>query len=113
MEVRYGSKLAERIQKEILENIEPGEVRRLRLESGLALAYTETEQGLLLVSREGAEWPSEKELAMVQEDFVTAAVQLNWPILNIREVERKVVQLRQQHYAVTLVVNYGKQERLL
>ena len=113
-EVGYVSDLSRRIQNVLLKEINPGEIRRLRLARGLGLAYVENEHGLLTVSRIGEKGPSEKELQVVRRDFLDACGRLNRPVLDVRVIERMVVHLaRHSHSVVRLAVYFGKQGRLL
>lgn len=65
------SEISKIIQRELLEG---RGIRKKRLSRGLALAYTQRSisSGLLVMSRKDGQWPGEKEIEIVQRDFVDA-----------------------------------------
>ena len=114
--VDYESTLVQRIACELLTNIAAGEVRRIRLQRGLGLAYAGSrESGLLTLSRKLPEAvPSDEEMRIVKRDFTAAAEQLDRPVLRYKELVRETVQHgRDRHHVIRFRVFFGKQGRLL
>ena len=110
----YVFDLSRTIESKLLLNIAPGEIRRHRLRRGLALAYVESDHGLLTLSRVGGPGPSDEEVKIVRCGFMDACRRLNRPVLQMKETERMIVHLaRSSHSVVRFSVLFGKQERLL
>lgn len=109
------SSLVTRIERELLIDIEAGEVRRIRLERGLGLAYVGAgESGLLTLSRKLSEKvPSDEEVRVVKRDFTAAAERLDRPVLRYKELARETVQHGyDKHHVIRFRVFFGKQGRL-
>lgn len=112
--VVYTSNLVQRIESKLLIDITTGEVRRIRLERGLGLAYAGSgESGLLTLSRKLPEKASsDDEVRIVKRDF-TAAGRLDRPVLRYKELARETVQHGcDRHHVIRFRVFFGKQGRL-
>ena len=113
--VDYENTLVQRITCDLLTDIAAGEVRRIRLERGLGLAYAGSdESGLLTLSRKLPEAaPSDEEVRIVQRDFTVAAGRLDRPVLRYKELVRETVQHgRDKHHVIRFRVFFGRQGRL-
>ncbi len=119
--VVYRSGMSEKMSK-LLDGIEEGEIRRVRV-SGLGLAFSGArEYGLLTISRPlrpaqsklHSNEPTADEVKRMQRAFREAAAQHGRPVLLFKELSRETLQLGQgQHCAVRFAVYFGKQGRLL
>ena len=111
----YTGNLVQRIESELLIDIAVGEVRRIRLERGLGLAYAGSDDsGLLTLSRKLPEKaPSDDEVRIVKRDFTAAAGRLDRPVLRYKELARETVQHGcDKHHVIRFRVFFGKQGRL-
>lgn len=114
--VAYENTLVQRIACELLTDITTGEVRRIRLQRGLGLAYAGSdESGLLTLSRKLPEAaPSDEEVRIVKRDFTAAAERVERSVLRYKELARETVQYgRDKHHVIRFRVFFGKQGRLL
>ncbi|NJN55425.1 MAG: hypothetical protein HC804_12125 [Anaerolineae bacterium] len=88
-----------------------GEIRRIRLERGLGLAYAGGEEhGRLVLSREGDKPPSEKEIEIVQKAMGAVA-----GLAGLRVLGFKALGTVEEagHAVVRFAVHYGEQLSLL